>query len=162
MHQALCNKRGQRIIVAVIGLASLTGAAFANSRPVTQVGQYLTVANTPSAAQMDLLSQTIQLRFPQAIQTVGEAMAYVLRYSGYSLVGTDRQSDALKNTLSKLLPLVDRELQPMTLKDALLVLAGPAFTLVHDPFNREVDFRVKPAFVKKSKPSKQSKSQHGA
>lgn len=124
-------------------------SGLANSSDSTEVGRYLTVKNRPSVDQMDLLSQTIQMRFPQDVHSVGDAMSYLLRYSGYSLVDDSRQNDALKNTLKKPLPLVDREFQPMALKDALIVLAGPAFVLVQDPLNREVDFHVKPAFVKR-------------
>lgn len=114
----------------------------------TTIGRYLTVEDKPKAAQVDLLSQTIQVRFPQNIQTIGDALQYVLRYSGYSLADTTKQSPALKNTLTKPLPLIDRNFGPMPLKDALITLAGPAFSLLQDPLNREVNFSVKPSFNK--------------
>ena len=110
----------------------------------TSMGRYLSVSYKPQSAQVDLLTQMIQVRFPQNVQTVGNAMSYLLQWSGYSLVPEDRQSHALKTTLSKPLPAVDRNFGPMTLKDALTTLAGPAFYLVQDPLNRMVDFRVKP------------------
>jgi len=113
---------------------------------VSSVGRYLTVTNKPLPAQRDLLSQTIQMRFPQNIQNIGDAINQLLRYSGYSLVRENQQSQALKNTLQKSLPFVDRELGPMSLRDALITLAGPAFTLTEDPLNREIDFHLKPHF----------------
>lgn len=116
----------------------------------TQISRYSTVANKPTAAQRDLLSQTIQMRFPESVTTVGEAMQYLLRYSGYSLADEKTQPEALKTTLKKPLPLVDRSLQPMSLNDALTILAGPAFALQQDALNREVNFQVKPAFAHKA------------
>lgn len=131
-------------------LALLITANSLASDPHTMTGRYLSIANKPSSEQQDLLSQTIQVRFPQSVQTIGDAMNYLLRYSGYSLVLEARQSDALKTTLKKPLPFVDREFQVVPLREALATLAGPAFTLVQDDLNREVDFHIKPSFVKKT------------
>jgi type IV pili sensor histidine kinase/response regulator len=102
------------------------------------------------SSQRDLLSQTIQIRFPKNINTVGAAIAYLLRDSGYSLVSENKISSSLKNTLQKPLPVVDRVLGSIPLREALVLLVGPAFTLAEDPLNREVDFHVKPNFSKKT------------
>jgi type IV pili sensor histidine kinase/response regulator len=114
----------------------------------TNVGRYLTVSNKPKSSQLDLLSQVIQIRFPQSVQTIGDAMNYALRLSGYGLIPSDRMSEELKTTLGKPLPAIDRNFGPMSLKNALSTLAGPAFNLVQDPLNRMVDFRVKPQFAR--------------
>jgi conjugative transfer region protein (TIGR03748 family) len=113
---------------------------------VTQVGRYLTISNKPRLSQQELLSQIIQVRFPQNIQTIHEAMVYLLRFSGYDMISDNRMSKEFRITLSKRLPLVDRELGPISLKDGLMVLAGPAFDLVEYPINREIDFQLKPCF----------------
>lgn len=113
---------------------------------ITNIGRYLTVENKPTHVQTDLLSQTIQVRFPQNVQTVGDAIHYILRLSGYSLVSEQHMHAALKNTLTKPLPAVDRDLGPMTLKDALTTLVGPAFYLKQDALNRTIDFHVKSAY----------------
>jgi conjugative transfer region protein (TIGR03748 family) len=115
---------------------------------VTQVGRYLTIANKPKLSQTDLLSQIIQVRFPQKVQTIGEAMVYILRFSGYDLGFEEKNSKVFKITLSKQLPIVDRELGPISLKDGLTILAGSAFYLVENPVNRTVYFRLKPQFKK--------------
>lgn len=114
----------------------------------SQVGRYLTVSNKPKPSQINLLSQIVQIRFPQNVQSIGDAMSYLLQFSGYSLVSDLRMSEALKTTVSKTLPVVDRELGPISLKDGLTTLAGPAFYLVQDPINREVDFRLQAAYQK--------------
>lgn len=111
----------------------------------TMIGHYLSLENKPTEAQVNLLSQIIQVRFPQEVQSIGDAIIYMLRYSGYGLIDESKQSPALKNTLKKPLPVIDRNFGPMSLKDALTTLAGPAFILMQDPLNREVDFKLKPA-----------------
>lgn len=115
----------------------------------SSIGRYLSVSNKPLSHQRDLLSQTIQIRFPHTVQTIGDAVNYLLRYSGYSLINESHQNSALKNTLQKPLPFVDRSFGPMTLRDALATLIGPAFTLSEDALNREVDFHLKHSFSKK-------------
>ena len=114
----------------------------------SQIGRYLTTPNKPRPSQINLLSQTIQIRFPQNVRTVGEAMTYMLRFSGYSLVDEKNMQVALKTTLEKSLPIVDRELGPISLKDGLTTLIGTAFNLSHDPVNRTVNFELKSQYAK--------------
>lgn len=142
----LSSKRYTTIISLLVSLFAFH-TAFADEDKDTQIGRYLTVGDKPKTSQVDLLSQIIQVRFPQKIQTLGDAMDYVLRLSGYSLVPISNQSSALKTTLTKPLPAIDRDFGPMPLKDGLSTLAGPAFYLVQDPINRMVDFRLKPQFA---------------
>jgi conjugative transfer region protein (TIGR03748 family) len=107
------------------------------------IGQYMTVINKPKPEQINLLQQTIQVRFPQNVQTIGDACNYLLKISGYSLIDNKHQNDALKITLTKPLPLIDRDFGPMSLKDALTTLAGSAFYLDSNPINRTVNFKLK-------------------
>jgi conjugative transfer region protein (TIGR03748 family) len=117
----------------------------------TSIGRYLSVSNKPTHAQVDLLSQTIQVRFPQTVQTVGDAINYLLKFSGYSLIEMNKRSAALKNTLSKPLPAVDRDFGPMSLKDGLITLIGQAFNLKQDVLNRTIDFALKPQYKRDRK-----------
>jgi conjugative transfer region protein (TIGR03748 family) len=69
--------------------------------------------------------------------TVGDALRYVLRHSGYRLCegGPDLQ------TLFGLpLPAAHFQLGPMVLRSALLTLAGPGWTLRVDDLNRQLCF----------------------
>lgn len=115
---------------------------------VTPVSRYLTINNKPRPEQINLLTQVVQVKFPQNIQTIGMAVSYLLRFSGYSLISKKKMSPALLTMLSKPLPVVDRELGPVSLKDALMVLGGESFTLVQDPLNREINFLLKPGYQK--------------
>jgi conjugative transfer region protein (TIGR03748 family) len=138
----------KKAIILILLVEFIFSNAFAADN-VESVGRYLTISNKPLPQQRDLLSQTIQMRFPPNVKTVGDAVNHILRYSGYSLIAANQRSTDLKNTLQKPLPLVDRGFGPMTLRDALTTLIGPAFALAEDPLNREVDFRLKPNFSKK-------------
>lgn len=107
------------------------------------IGRYLSVSSQPDPEQLNLLTQTIQVHFPPSVQTIGDAMTNVLQFSGYSLVPEAQMNTAFKNTLQKPLPLIDRNLGPVSLQSALKILVGPAFNLKTDTLNRTIDFTVK-------------------
>ena len=105
---------------------------------VARQSRYTLVELSPERVQQDLLLQVIDLRLPngQAL-TVGDALRYVLRHSGYQLCdgGPDEQ------TLFGLpLPAAHFQLGPMVLRSALLTLAGPEWTLRVDDLNRQLCF----------------------
>lgn len=114
----------------------------------SQVGRYVSVDNKPTQAQIDLMQQTLQIHFPTSVVTVGDAVNYLLANSGYSLVDANVQSPDLIQLLNKNLPVVDRDLKYMNLKQALLTLVEPAFYLEIDPLHRLVNFDVKPKYKK--------------
>lgn len=138
----------KKSIIVLSGLLFITSACFARESNDVQIGRYTTVTAIPKKAQQDLLSQTVQVRFPQNVQTIGDAMNYLLRFSGYSLIPEAKQSQSLKLTLSKPLPAIDRDFGPMVLKDALITLAGSAFSLEQDPLNRQINFKLKPEYAR--------------
>lgn len=143
--------RKKIIKMTLFSLVTALTAGYADNSAKMPIGRYLTIENKPMEAQINLLSQTIQVRFSPKITTIGDAINYILRFSGYSLISQDCMSDALKITLSKQLPAIDRHFGPMPLRDALITLAGPAFVMVSDPLNRTIDFHLKPQYVKASK-----------
>ncbi len=138
----------RRRLIAIVLLSVLFSKTCLADNEITQVSRYQTVSNKPKFSQTNLLSQSIQVRFTQNIQTVGNAMNYLLRFSGYSLVPESQMSSALRITLSKPLPIIDRELGPMSLRDGLITLSGPAFYLTQNPVSRVVDFALKPEYQK--------------
>lgn len=140
------NKNSIKIIQAVLVSSVLATTVMAAN--VTQVNRYATVENKPLASQINPLLTVQQVHFPQKIHTVGEALQHWLQYSGYTLASTSRRTPALENVLKQPLPQVTRNLGPLTVQDGLEVLVGQqVFTLVSDPLNREVNFRLKPQFA---------------
>lgn len=121
--------------------------ALAQSTSLIQVGRYQTVNAQPLTAQTDLLSPIIQVHFLSDIKTVGDAINDILQYSGYALIESQQQGRDLQNTLEKPLPFVDRDLGPMSLRQALNVLIGSAFDLSVDPLHRTINFQLKPHFI---------------
>ena len=105
-----------------------------------QVGRYSSLATTPTEAQTELLAATMTLRFPSRIQTVGEAARYLLQRSGYRLANVESIGPDTVALFALPLPAVHRSLGPMTLRDALQMLAGSSFYLVQDPVHRLVTF----------------------
>jgi conjugative transfer region protein (TIGR03748 family) len=138
----------RQITLTLLTLTCLNTANICYASSTTQVGRYLTNVVQSNHGQINLLSQIIQVRFPQNIQTVGDAMNYLLHFSGYSLIASENMGEPLRTTILKSLPLIDRELGPVSLKEGLTTLAGQAFYLVEDPINRTVNFRLKPEYRK--------------
>ena len=105
-----------------------------------QVGRYSVIAAVPTEAQADLLATTLTIRFPERIQTLGEAVRYLLQRSGYRLVKPKSIGPDASALFALPLPTVHRNLGPITLRDALETLARPAFNLVQDPVHRLITF----------------------
>ena len=105
-----------------------------------QVGRYSLYTATPTQAQRDLLAVTATVRFPDGIQTVGEAVRYLLQGSGYRLAETESIGPEAMGLFALPLPTVHQQMGPMTLRAALETLAGPAFNLVQDPVHRLITY----------------------
>lgn len=130
------------LTAATICFAGVCAVASANPQAnAVQTGRYSILTAKPTEAQVELLATTVMIRFPQRIQTVGEAVHYLLQRSGYRLVPADFLDPEAAALLALPLPAVHRSLGPMTLRDALTTLAGPAFQLVQDPVHRLMTFQ---------------------
>ena len=105
-----------------------------------QVGRYSLLTTAPTEAQTKLLTTKVAVRLPGRIQTVGEAVRYLLQRSGYRLAAPESIGPNAVALFTLPLPAVHRNLGPMTLRDALKILAGPEFHLVQDPVHRLITF----------------------
>ncbi|MBO7795426.1 PilL N-terminal domain-containing protein [Burkholderia pseudomallei] len=111
--------------------------------PVVRYGRYTLIELMPDDGQRDLMQQIIDLTIPSASQvTVGDALHYVLRRSGYRLC--DERADTVAVLYALPLPAAHEHLGPITLRDALQLLAGPRWTLHVDDETREVCFTPQP------------------
>ena len=119
---------------------------------VTQINRYATVANKPLAAQINPLLAVQQVHFPQEVQTIGQAIEWWLRLSGFSLISKEKQPESLHAVMRQALPQIDRTLGPLTVKDGLEVLVGQqSFALIEDLLLRQVNFKLKPGIKTGSK-----------
>lgn len=140
----LANSRNLMILL----LLNLSYVAVSEAHTdLTQVARYSSISNKPTLGQRNLLEQTIHIRFSQKIQTIGQAIEHVLHPTGYSLIPTHALHPQVQSLLSQPLPLVDQELGPMRLNEALRVIVGPAFDVLHDPLHRLISFKVRSEYL---------------
>lgn len=118
--------------------------------PVVRYGRYTLVELAPTATQRDLLLQTIDVSMPEdARATVGDGLRHVLKRSGYGLCQAERTAVEL---YALPLPAAHLHLGPMSLRDALLTLAGPSWELQADDRARQVCFE-RPGGIAGAKPA---------
>ena len=141
---------GYRPIMAALtligGCATITDSA---APPITEQAstaaqvflrqsRYTLIELRPELQQQDLQQQIIDLRIPaSASTTVGDAMRYVLRQSGYRLCEGD---PALATLWALSLPAAHLQLGPLPLNQTLQLLAGSAWRLSVDERARQVCF----------------------
>ncbi|WP_223508270.1 MULTISPECIES: PilL N-terminal domain-containing protein [unclassified Pseudomonas] len=101
-------------------------------------GRYTLLSTEPTTEQRDLLAQIIDVNIPSSLSpSVQEALQYVLQRSGYSLCPV---SASVKVLFTRPLPAAHYRLGPIPLRNALQVLAGPAWQLTTDEVSRSVCF----------------------
>ena len=130
---------------ACLILLLLTGPAAAET-PVS-LSRYAYLAPGSTHAQRHPLQVTLaEARFPQEIATVGDALEHLLQRSGYRL-DRERSPWARSILLPQPLPEVHRELGPITLSEALGILAGEAWRLSVNPLYRTLAIRPADAWL---------------
>ncbi|WHS57672.1 PilL N-terminal domain-containing protein [Pseudomonas sp. G2-4] len=119
--------------------AQLSRSTAEESHPTElRYGRYTLVSTEPTTEQRDLLAQIIDVSIPSNLNpSVQEAMHYVLQRSGYSLCPA---AEPVKILFTRSLPAAHYRLGPISLRNALQVLAGPAWQLTIDEVSRSVCF----------------------
>lgn len=119
--------------------------ASAEKEPVVRYGRYTLVSTQPDASQRDLMAQIIDVTIPSSMTpSVRDAMLYVVDRSGYALCPPSSQHVNILYT--RPLPAAQYKLGPMTLRNTLQVLAGPAWKVKVDEVNRQVCFVLRPGY----------------
>jgi conjugative transfer region protein (TIGR03748 family) len=120
---------------------SLTNPAPYTKPTIIQTGRYSAISANPTPEQRQLLNVIIAVAIPNDFQTVGQAVHYLLKRSGYQLVGPEQLPQEAVQLFTRPIPEIHRQLGPMTLRDALNVLTTPAFVLVEDPVQRLISYQ---------------------
>ncbi len=140
------GSRGARNLEQVTPDIYPTGAK-ASQEPVIREGRYRLVSTKPSAEQQDLLAQIITFNANFAVHnTVKDALDSVTARSGYRLCPA--HAEHIKNLYALPLPEAHKKIGPMTLRNALQVLAGPAFSVEVDELKRSICFTVRSEYDK--------------
>ncbi len=106
--------------------------------------RYTVISTRPKPDQLQLLDQIIDLRIPDALTpSVHQAMTYALRHSGYQLCSATGNVGVL---FAHPLPASQYRLGPISVRDAMQMLAGPAWEMQVDELARRICFSVRPAY----------------
>ena len=112
---------------------------------MVRYGRYTLVSTQPDAGQRDLMAQIIDVTIPSSMNpSVKEAMQYVMSRSGYSLCPAD--AGHVNILYTRPLPAAQYKLGPMTLRNTLQVLSGPAWQVKVDEVARQVCFVLRPGY----------------
>ena len=131
-----------RCIINSILLIVLASPSFVIAENV-DLGRYSTVKPVATPQQIDLLSVVFSMPFNKQINTVGEAIEFILLRSGYRLAPREASDPNVGVLLEQPLPFIHRKIGPITIENALKALAGNAWNLVVDPVNRYISFDLK-------------------
>lgn len=134
------------IVLLLALLAPLVCAAA--EPPGKPLSRYTTRLPQASAAQQNLLSAVVTINFPQYVKTVGEALAHLLKGSGYKLAGADNADPFTRQMYRLELPTVQRTLGPVSITQGLRALAGRSWNLVEDPVHRLISFELQAGYRK--------------
>jgi conjugative transfer region protein (TIGR03748 family) len=140
------HKQLKRCLLSGLLCLSVLGATTTSFANNVSVGRYLSVAVKPQSDQQRLLQQQIQIKFPQNVLTIKQAVQFILQFSGYRLCDESQLSPPARRVLSQPLPEVDRTFGPMTLEQGLETLVGDDFYLLIDSVNRLVGLKIKPSY----------------
>lgn len=127
-------------VVVVTPSEAVAERSVAVGGPMIQVGRYSAVAATPTAGQQNLLSVATAIDIPHDIKSVGDAVHWVLRSSGYRLAADSVLTEEVKDVLELPLPDVHRHFEPLPLSAVIGLMMGPSFRLVQDPIHRLISF----------------------
>ena len=115
------------------------------AEPQVRYGRYTLVNTAPETEQRDLMAQIIDVNIPANMKpTVRDAMQYVVNRSGYSLCGPEQGH--VNILFTRPLPAAQYKLGPMSLRNTLQVLAGPAWQVKVDEVVRSVCFVLRPGY----------------
>ncbi len=109
------------------------------------VSRYQTTVPQPRPDQQDLLAAIVEIELSDDIKTVGVAIVAVLENSGYRLLSPNPAARCQEELFELPLPAVHRNLGPLTLRQTLEVLSGPAYRPAMDPVRRLITFERVPA-----------------
>jgi type IV pili sensor histidine kinase/response regulator len=136
------------MLLCGLGVAIVNNAALAavqpatSSKSVTQVDRYSVVVTGSTAGQRDLLAVTAVTSIPSDIESLGDALRWVLQGSGYRLAANPVLSEEVRIMLELPLPAVHRHFELMPLKTVMELMIGPAFYVVQDSVHRLIAFEL--------------------
>lgn len=124
------------------GLLAFVPTSYAQSDGFLKTSRYSFLNLSPQPDETDMLSVVVEIEFPREIQKVGDALVYLLKNSGFRLEDPERSGRHQYVLYNFDLPEVHRKIGPVTLWDALSVIANDGFFLWTNPLLRTLRFEV--------------------
>ncbi|RMQ35881.1 MULTISPECIES: PFGI-1 class ICE element type IV pilus protein PilL2 [Pseudomonas syringae group genomosp. 2] len=122
-----------------------SSGAKSGQEPMVRYGRYALVNTAPEAEQRDLMAQIIDVSIPANMHpSVQDAMQYVVSRSGYTLCPPS--TGHVNILFTRPLPAAQYKLGPMSLRNTLQVLAGPAWQVKVNEVTRGVCFVLRPSY----------------
>ncbi len=122
-----------------------SSGAKSGQEPMVRYGRYALVNTAPEAGQRDLMAQIIDVSIPANMHpSVQDAMQYVVSRSGYTLCPPS--TGHVNILFTRPLPAAQYKLGPMSLRNTLQVLAGPAWQVKVNEVTRGVCFVLRPGY----------------
>ena len=134
------------LIIGLTLFSSLNIVQADNIKGLIQTDRYSAVVPEPTTGQEVPLLTLVTIKYPRQVNTVGQAISYTLKRSGYRLAPQHAHDPKMKVLIKLPLPEVHRQLGPMTVKQVLNTLSGSAFMLVTDPVHRYISFELMPEY----------------
>lgn len=129
------------IVCATVMMMNLSFIATLQAQTI-KTDRYTNVKVSPSVGQLSPLEEVTRIVFGDDVSTVGEAIVEVLDGTGYELRHIkdvyEKPIDSI--LMAQPLPEIHRQLGPITVYDALEVLAGEAWHLKTNVLGRELWF----------------------
>lgn len=127
---------GSLALLMMSQMALACGQITKTSEEVERIARYSTIIATPLPGQIDLLRAKIRIDFPDQVSTVGDALHWLLKDSGYRLVPETALGRDARHFLRLPLPAIHRQFEALPLDTIIGALIGPGFVLVQDPLHR--------------------------
>jgi type IV pili sensor histidine kinase/response regulator len=134
------------LIIGLTLFSSLNMVQADNAKGLIQTERYSAVEPDPTTGQAAPLLTLVTIKYPRQVNTVGHAISYTLKRSGYRLAPQHAHDPNMKVLIKLPLPEVHRQLGPMSVKQILNTLSGSAFMLVTDPVHRYISFELIPEY----------------
>lgn len=142
-HRSALRQWVMQVSTQSLSVSALMLCAAASAQPLADIrlARYTSSAAAPEAAQLDPLEAIVQLTFPRSnVQTIGDAIGYLLLRSGYRLTPDPSMAQPARELLAMPLPEVHRRMGPYTVRTALSVLVGKPFAVTADASQRVVSY----------------------
>jgi len=105
--------------------------------------RYVSVQVGATPTQRNLLESVISIHIPKHLETIGEALTYLLRPYGLRLLNIEEALPEQALLLSLALPNPHRKIGPIALIDTLKLLGGESFEVTINPVKRTVSYSLR-------------------